>query len=49
MHLSFRGNDSVRKGVEFFLHPFWKGPKPKVGTILRVCPMGGKDPRPASL
>ena len=28
--------------MEFFLDPFWKGPKPKAGTILRVCPMGGE-------
>ena len=36
-------HDAVRKGVEFFLDPFWKGPKPKAGTILRVCPMGGTE------
>jgi len=29
--------------MEFFPDPFWKGPKPKVGTILRLCPMGGKE------
>jgi hypothetical protein len=38
-------HDAVRKGVEFFLDPFWKGPKPNPGTILRVCPMGGKEIR----
>jgi hypothetical protein len=27
----------------FFLDPFWKGPKPKARTILRLCPMGGQD------
>ena len=36
-------HEAVRKGVEFFLDPFWKGPKPKAGTILRLCPMGGKE------
>jgi len=38
-------HEAVRKGVTFFLDPFWKGPKPKAGTILRVCPMGGKEIR----
>jgi len=32
-------------GVEFFCDPLWKGPKPRAGTILRVCPMGGKEIR----
>jgi hypothetical protein len=36
-------HEAVRKGVEFFLDPFWKGPKPKPGTILRLCPMGGRE------
>lgn len=36
-------HEAVRKGVEFFLDPFWKGPKPRAGTILRLCPMGGKE------
>lgn len=36
-------HDAVRKGVKFFLDPFWKGPKPKAGTILRLCPMGGHE------
>jgi hypothetical protein len=36
-------HEAVRKGVRFFLDPFWKGPKPRTGTILRVCPMGGKE------
>ena len=36
-------HDAVRKAVEFFLDPFWKGPKPKVGTLLRLCPMNGKE------
>jgi hypothetical protein len=35
-------HEAVRKGVEFFLDPFWKRPKPKACTILRLCPMGGK-------
>ena len=38
-------HEAVRKGVEFFLDPFWKGPKPRAGTILRVCPMGGQEIR----
>ncbi len=37
--------EAVRKAVAFFLDPFWKGPKPKAGTVLRVCPMGGKEIR----
>jgi hypothetical protein len=36
-------HDAVRKAVAFFLDPFWKGPKPKAGTVLRLCPMGGKE------
>jgi hypothetical protein len=36
---------TVRKAVEFFLDPFWKGPKPKPGTVLRIVPMGGGDER----
>jgi hypothetical protein len=35
----------VRKAVEFFLDPFWKGPKPKPGTVLRIVPMGGDERR----
>jgi hypothetical protein len=35
-------HDAVRKAVALLLDPFWKGPKPKAGTVLRVCPMGGK-------
>src|ERR1019366_396263 len=38
-------HDAVRKAVAFFLDPFWKGPQPKAGTVLRVCPMGGKEIR----
>jgi len=38
-------HEAMRKGVEFFLDPFWKGPKPKAGTILRLCPMGGREIR----
>jgi hypothetical protein len=26
-------HEAVRKALEFFLDPFWKGPKPKVGMI----------------
>ena len=37
--------EAVRKAVAFFLDPFWKGPKPKAGTVLRECPMGGKEIR----
>jgi hypothetical protein len=29
-------HEAARKGMEFFLDPFSKGPKPKNGTILRV-------------
>ena len=36
-------HDAVRKAVAFFLDPFWKGPKPRAGTALLVCPMGGKE------
>ena|SRR5665213_751839 len=36
-------HDAVRKGVAFFLDPFWKRPKPKAGAVLRLCPMGGKE------
>jgi hypothetical protein len=36
-------HEAVRKGLDFFLDPFWKGPKPTAGTILRICPMGGKE------
>lgn len=35
-------HDAVRKAVVFFLDPLRKGPKPKAGTVLRVCPMGGR-------
>lgn len=38
-------HDAVRKAVEFFLDPFWRGPKPMTGTVLRVCPMGGMEIR----
>jgi hypothetical protein len=38
-------HEAVRKALEFFLDPFWKGPKPKAGMILRLCPMGGKEIR----
>ena len=36
-------HEAVRRAVEFFLDPFWKGPKPNAGTVLRVCPMGGRE------
>jgi hypothetical protein len=36
-------HEAVRKGMEFFLDPFWKGPKSKNGRILRLCPMNGKE------
>lgn len=29
-------HDAVRKGLEFFLDPFWKGPKPQPGTNWSV-------------
>jgi hypothetical protein len=38
-------HEAVRKGLEFFLDPFWKGPKPNAGAVLRVGPMGGKEVR----
>ena len=38
-------HDAVRKAVAFFLDPFWKGPKPKAGTVLRMCPMSGTEIR----
>ena len=38
-------HDAVRKAVEFFLDPFWRGPTPTTGTVLRVCPMGGMEIR----
>ena len=36
---------AVEQAVAFFRDPFWKGPKPKSGTVLRVSPMGGKGTR----
>ena len=36
-------HEAVRKGMEFFLDPFWKGPKPRAGTILRLCSMNGSE------
>lgn len=34
--------EAIRKAVAFFNDPFWKGPKPHAGTVLRLHPMGGK-------
>ena len=35
----------MRKGVEFFLDPFWKGPKPKVGMVAAGVPDGREGDR----
>lgn len=35
--------EAVRKAVAFFNDPFWQGPKPRPGTVLRLLPMGGKE------
>jgi hypothetical protein len=32
---------AAEKAIEWFLDPFWKGPKP--GTVLRIVPMGGEQ------
>jgi hypothetical protein len=36
-------HEAVQKGLEVLPDPFWIGPKPKAGMILRLCPMGGKE------
>jgi hypothetical protein len=37
--------EAMRKACEFFNDPFWKGPKPRPGMILRILPMGGEAVR----
>ena len=37
--------EAVEEAVEFFSDRFWKGPKPKSGTVLRIRPMGGTERR----
>jgi hypothetical protein len=31
---------AAEKAIEWFLDPFWKGPKPKAGMVLRIVRMG---------
>lgn len=37
--------EAVRKAVEWFMDPFWKGPKPTPDTVLEILPMAGKKVR----
>jgi len=43
--LASRFRAAVEQVFALFRDPFWKGPKPKSGTVLRVGPMGGGDTR----
>jgi hypothetical protein len=36
-------DQAAEKAIEWFLDPFWKGPKPKPGTVLRIVPMNGEQ------